>query len=257
METEHPEHHQNQKKENIIAASVIVGAILISASIFYNTKLILQEFGWDAVNNRLAAVGQSGSPEAPAVPSGVAPSVPAAPVNVAERADAPAVGKSNAKVTFIEFVDFQCPFCQRFFNDAYKQIKSKYVDAGKVRVVFMHYPLSFHQNAQKASEAAECANRQRKFVEYHDVLFQKGQVDGTGLDQTSLKQYATDLSLNNSKFNQCLDGGETAQVVKDDLAAGTAAGVTGTPTMFINGKMIVGAQPFASFEQAIEAALKN
>ena len=254
MENEvHHEHHHEPKKENVIAASIIVGAILISASIFYNTKLTLKEF---ADGGSLKAGSQAAAPLAPAAPGQPAPAQPTGPVDVAERKDAATLGKSNAKVTFVEFTDFQCPFCQRFFTDAYKQIKEKYVDTGKVKIVFRHYPLPFHANAQKAGEAAECANRQGKFIQYHDVLFTKGQADGTGLDVASLKQYASDLKLNTSKFNSCLDNGETAQVVKDDMAAGQAAGVSGTPTMFVNGNRIVGAQPFTAFEQAIEAALK-
>jgi len=173
-----------------------------------------------------------------------------------ERRGAPSIG--SGKLEIVEFSDFQCPFCQRFFNEAYKEIKSKYIDTGKAKLVFRHFPLSsFHVNAQKAAEAAECANKQNKFPEYHDVLFEKGQADGTGLAVFDLKQYAKDLGLNTAKFNSCLDNGETADIVKKDIEDGGKAGVTGTPTIFINGEKIVGAQPYSNFEQKIEAALKN
>lgn len=259
MEHEHHEHahhehahehtHEHQlKKDNIIASSIIVGAILISASIFYNTKLLIREFGVEGVNQRLAGLGS----QAQQVPQ--APQAPQGPVDVVERKDAPKIGRG--KVIVEEFSDFQCPFCQRFYNDSYKQIKTKYIDTGKVQFVFRHFPLPIHQNAQKAGEAAECANRQGKFFPYHDVLFEKMQPDGTGLNISDLKQYATDLGLNASKFNSCLDNGETAEVVKKDTTDGQAAGVSGTPTVFVNGVKIVGAQPFSAFEQAIEAALK-
>lgn len=247
---EHTTHHHQEKFST--PASIIVGAILISASILYGNKLLIKEFGSGGVNQKLQAAGQNAAPLQPA-----APSEPTGPVDVAERKDAAVLGKSNAKVTVMVFTDFQCPFCQRFFTDAYKQIKEKYVDSGKAKIVYRHFPLAFHQNAQKAGEAAECANRQGKFVEYHDVLFQKMQADGTGLDVASLKTYAADLRLSTSKFNSCLDNGETAEIVKGDMAAGQAAGVSGTPTIFVNGNRIVGAQPFSSFESVIEQELNK
>jgi protein-disulfide isomerase len=164
----------------------------------------------------------------------------------------------------VEFSDFQCPFCAKFFKETYSQIKSKYIDTGKVKLVFRHYPLPMHQNAQKAAEAAECANRQGKFFEYHDLLFENSQSDGSGLAMEDLKKYADQLGLNKGtlgfgkdKFNQCLDRGEAAETVKKDVSDAQSAGISGTPSFFVNGKKIVGAQPFANFEQAIEEALKK
>lgn len=250
---EHHHNHSEPKKENIIATSIVIAAVLISASILYSNSRLLKEFGAEAVGKRAESAGQTGSTVTPTAPD---PAAPAGPVSVQERADAPVLGDKDAKVTFIEFTDFQCPFCQRFYSDAFQQIKEKYVNTGKVKVVFRHFPLPFHAKAQKAGEAAECAHRQGKFIEYHDVLFQKMQADGTGLDVDSLKQYAADLRLNTARFNSCLDNSDTAQVVKNDIAAGTAAGVSGTPTMFINGTKIVGAQSFTNFQQALDAALK-
>ncbi len=236
-------------KDNTIAISILIGAILISASIFYSTRVDTRSKAVPLANNPSGQTANAGQTAQPGAPEG--------PFDVAERADAAVFGNENAPVTIVEFTDFQCPFCQRFFNDAYKQIKEKYIDTGKARVVFRHFPLSFHQNAQKAAEAAECANRQGKFIEYHDLLFQKMQADGTGLDIASLKAYAADLRLSTSRFNSCLDNGDTAGIVKSDMDAGQAAGVSGTPTFFINGMKIVGALPFSSFEQAIEAELSK
>ncbi len=179
---------------------------------------------------------------------------PPKPVEVRERADAPVIGDVNAPVTLIEFSDFQCPFCQRFFQESYPTLKSKYVDTGKVKVVFRHFPLPFHQNAQKAAEAAECASRQGKFTEYHDVLFTKANSDGAGLAIADLKTYAKQLNLDAAKFNQCLDNAEAATTVSGDLADGQAAGVNGTPTFVLNGQLIVGAQPLAVFDQALGQA---
>ena len=246
----------NYSKKNseagLIPGSIILGAVLISASIFYNVGLLIKNS--DAGTS--ARTGTTGQQQAQGNTQSATAGQATGPVDVAVRSDAAVLGKQNAKVTIVEFTDFQCPFCQKFFNDAYKQVKEKYVDTGKAKIIFRHFPLGFHANAQKAGEAAECANRQGKFIGYHDVLFQKGQADGSGLDAESLKKYAVDLGLNTSKFNSCLDKGETAEVVKADMAAGTASGVNGTPTFFVNGQILVGAQPFSAFEQAIEAALK-
>lgn len=235
-----------------IAASIVVGALLISGSVFYNTKILISELGGKplaAAPTQQVLGAQQQAPTAPTEPEG--------PVDVPSRADAATLGTSSAPVTIVEFTDFQCPFCQRFFNETYSQLKTKYVDTGKVRFEFRHYPLSFHVNAQIAGEAAECANRQGKFLPYHDTLFTKGQADGTGLDVDSLKQYAKDLGLNTTKFNSCLDNHETREVVAGDTAAGTKAGVSGTPSFFINGQKIVGAMPTANFEQIIDEALKK
>jgi protein-disulfide isomerase len=143
------------------------------------------------------------------------------------------------------------------------QIQSKYIDTGKVKLEFRHYPLTqIHAKAEISSVAAECANRQGKFWQYHDLLYQNGQADGAGLDKDSLVKYANQLGLNSgtlgfgkNKFNQCLDSNATLDVVNKDLAEGGKDGVSGTPSFFINGQQIVGAQPFAQFQTAIEAAL--
>lgn len=238
--------------------SIIVAAILIAGSSLYNTRVMLQgqNFEGGSAIVKSGSVNNNAQVAAPLPDSGE-------PVAIAERKDAPVLGKSSAKVTIVEFSDFQCPFCEKFFSESYGKIKSEYVDSGKVKFEFRHYPLPFHQNAQKSAEAAECANRQNKFFEYHDLLFKNGKSDGTGLAIEDLKKYADQLGLNKStlgfganKFNQCLDKGETADVIKKDMADATSAGVSGTPTLFVNGKKIVGAQPYDNFKQAIDAALK-
>jgi protein-disulfide isomerase len=224
------------KKDLLIPSSILIGALLVSASIFLSS-------GGSLIARAKSVIAETGDNLAPS-----------GEVKLTERKDAPTEGKG--KVEIVEFSDFQCPFCKRFFDETYSQLKSKYIDTGKVKLTFRHYPLPFHQNAQKSAEAAECANNQGKFFPYHDVLFTKGQGDGTGLAIADLKQYASDLGLNTGKFNSCLDNGDTAEIVKKDFEAGGKSGVSGTPTFFINGEKIVGAQPFSAFETAIEKALK-
>jgi protein-disulfide isomerase len=162
-------------------------------------------------------------------------------------------GDPDAPVTIVEFSDYECPFCARFYNDAYQQIKSKYIDTGKVKLVYRDFPLSFHQNAQKAAEAAECAGEQDKYYEMHDLLFEEGVEGGV----TKYKQYANRIGLNSAKFDVCLDSGAMAQEVRKDFSAGQQLGVSGTPAFFINGQKLVGAQPFSAFEPLIEQALNS
>lgn len=163
-------------------------------------------------------------------------------------AKGPARGPENAKVTIVEFSDFQCPFCSRA-HDTVEEVMTAY--AGKVRLVFRQFPLDFHQQAPKASEAALCAGEQQKFWEYHTALFKNQQK----LMPEDLKAHATALGLDAAKFNECLDSGKNAKVVLEDIAAGKKVGVTGTPAFFINGVMLSGAQPLEEFKKVIDAEL--
>ena len=160
----------------------------------------------------------------------------------------PGQGPADAPITIICFSDYQCPFCKRV-EPTVKDVLAKY--PGKVRYVFRDYPLSFHQFAQKAGEAAGCADEQGKFWEMHEKLF----ANNTALAIDNLKQYAKDIGANVEQFNQCLDGGKRAQEVTDDMNAGSAVGVTGTPAFFINGRFINGAVPLEQFTEVIDEEL--
>jgi protein-disulfide isomerase len=164
-------------------------------------------------------------------------------------ATGPSKGPAGAPVTIVEFSDFQCPFCSRAIA-AVDEVTKTYGD--KVHLVFRNFPLDFHKDAQKAAEAAQCANDQGKFWEMHDKLF-ASQAQGLGVD--NLKKFAGDLKLDTAKFNKCLDSGEKAAVVKADQADGAKVGVNGTPAFFINGIMLSGAQPFDEFKTLIDAEL--
>ena len=166
------------------------------------------------------------------------------------------LGEEDAPVTIVEFTDYQCPFCGRHFTQTFGQIKSSYIDTGKVKYVTRDYPLSFHPFAQKASEASECAEDQGKFWEMHDKLF----TNQTALDIPSLKSYAGGLGLNQAKFDDCLDSGTHAAEVQKDMADGQAAGISGTPGFWVIGKdgkgeIISGAVPFSNFQAAIDRHL--
>ncbi|MEK6900593.1 MAG: thioredoxin domain-containing protein [Nanoarchaeota archaeon] len=178
---------------------------------------------------------------------------PSVKVDMEELLDDDAVkGKENAPVTIIEWSDYECPFCVRFYTDTESLIDEQYIKTGKVKLIYRDYPLPFHTNAQKAAEAAECADEQGKYWEMHDLLFEKGVTGGV----TAFKQYAKQLGLNTAKFNTCLDTGAMASEVQKDMADGSAAGIQGTPGFLVNGQLISGAQPFSVFQQVIDAALE-
>ncbi|MBI2062667.1 MAG: DsbA family protein [Candidatus Yanofskybacteria bacterium] len=169
------------------------------------------------------------------------------------------LGNKDAKVTIVEFSDFQCPFCRSFWSGTLPQIKRDYVDTGKAKFVYKHYPLDFHSGARPAAEASECANDQGKFWEFHDKVFEEQAKLGQGTIQfgkPEIVKWAGVIELNMSQFNECFNSGKYAQHVSDDMAQGSKAGVGGTPTTFINGQKIVGAQPFANFQAVIEGLLK-
>ena len=160
-------------------------------------------------------------------------------------------GDEDAPVTIVEWSDFECPFCERFYQQTLPSIEEEYIKTGKVKLVYRDFPLSFHANSQKAAEAAECAGEQGKYWEMHNLLFGQGVQGGVA----GFKQYAKTLNLNSAKFDTCLDSGAMAEEVQKDMADGAAVGIQGTPGFLINGKLISGAQPFSVFKQVIDAEL--
>jgi protein-disulfide isomerase len=192
---------------------------------------------------------QAGNAPTPTAAAAAAPSAPEAKVNI-KLGDAPVKGSASAPVTLIEFSDFQCPFCSRV-GPTLKQIESEY--KGKVKIAFRNLPLPFHDKAHLAAEAALAAHEQGKFWQMHDKLFENQQA----LDRPALDKYAQDIGLNMSKFKAALDGGKFKDKVDQDAKEGAAVGATGTPTFFVNGTRLVGAQPFEKFKEAIDAELKR
>jgi protein-disulfide isomerase len=179
------------------------------------------------------------------------PSAPSAPVDVDADDDA-ILGDPNAKVTIIEFSDYQCPFCARFWSDTLPLIKKEYIDTGKVNLVFRDFPLnSIHPLAQPAAEATECVREQggdEAFYEMHDQIF----ANQHSLSNANLINWAKTIGYD---IQSCLSSGKYAQEVNDDLQDGAGAGIRGTPGFVINGQVISGAQPFSVFKQIIDANL--
>lgn len=168
------------------------------------------------------------------------------------------LGNPSAPVKIIEFSDFQCPYCRTFWSESLPSIKKDYVDTGKAVFVYRDFPLSFHPAALISALAANCAKDQGKYWEMHDKMFLEELGKGTGTityGSVDLKKWAKEIGLDANTFNQCLDSQKYKAEVDKDIADGSSAGVSGTPTTFVNGVAIVGAQPYATFKAAIDKAL--
>ncbi len=168
-----------------------------------------------------------------------------------EAAGGPTKGAESAPVTIVEFSDFECPFCQRV-NPTMERVIEEYGDV--VQIVFRQFPLdSIHANARKAAEASLCADDQGKFWEMHDLMF----AEQKQLSVASLQEKATRLGLDEAEFSICLTSGRKAAAVEEDVRAGTLAGVTGTPAIFVNGRPMSGAVPFEQMSEVIESELER
>lgn len=167
-------------------------------------------------------------------------------------------GNKDSNITVIEYADFQCSYCKDF-KPTIDKLVSSYGD--KVKFVYRHFPLSFHQNAQISSEASECAGEQSKFWEFYDKAFINSSGDGSGLNKTDLQKYATELSLNMDQFNTCLNDSKYSKKVNSDADFGQSDGVTGTPSVVIidsNGKKetVVGNVPYEQIQSKLDTLLK-
>jgi protein-disulfide isomerase len=166
-------------------------------------------------------------------------------------------GPANAPIVIQEFSDFQCPYCGQFVTGTGQQLIEKYGDTGQVRFEYNHYAF-LGQESIRAAEAAECANEQGAFWEYHDALFlnQNDENQGT-FNDTSLKTFASLIGLDEQAFNNCFDSGKYQDDIGASIEYGVELGVKSTPSFIINGELINGALPFAEFDRVIQAALAN
>jgi protein-disulfide isomerase len=169
---------------------------------------------------------------------------PVADVNIAK---AYTKGSQDAPVVFVEFADYECPYCQKV-NPQIQQLKKEYGD--KIAIVFKDFPLPMHHGAEKAAEAARCAGEQGKFWEYHDVLFYSKQIE-----VDDLKEHARVLKLNEDAFNSCLDSGSQSKAVNQDLAEGKDLGLTGTPSFFVNGHFFSGTVDYGALKDIVNQQL--
>ena len=241
--------------------AVLIGAVMISLSILF-------------VGGAFSKLGVKGFQQAATAPTAPAAGAPVAPLADVTVGTLPIKGDENAKVTVVEFADYQCPFCGAVAglntaNPVYQQmikqdptwqpyvsgIINDYVKSGKVKLAYRDFSF-LGQESNDAANAARCANEQGKFWEFHDKLYisQSGENEGV-FAKDKLKKFGAELGLNTAKFNECVDQDKYAKDVAADTEGGRASGVTGTPAVFINGKMISGAVPYATVKAEIEAAL--
>lgn len=173
-------------------------------------------------------------------------------------AGAPVLGNKDAKVTVVEFADFQCPYCEKYFKDILTPLKQKYIDTGKVRFVYLSFAF-LGEESVLASLASKCASDQGQFWSYHDYLYnnQQGSKNSGAFSTDNLKKFAAELKLNTSNFNECLDTRKYQKALDAEKALASRFGVTGTPATFINDFYISGLQGLSYFENRIDTALQG
>ncbi|MEA3274000.1 MAG: thioredoxin domain-containing protein [Pseudomonadota bacterium] len=176
-------------------------------------------------------------------------------------AGSPALGDSDAPVTLVEFTDFECPYCNRFFINTWPKLVKGYVDTGMVRVVIKDMPLGFHKNARKAAQATHCAGEQDAYWPMHDTLYRNARK----LDPALLPEYAKILSLDVDAFKACLESDRHLEAIDADASEAKRSRITSAPSFvigktaddFIEGTLIVGAQRYQVFESQIRAVLDS
>lgn len=175
-------------------------------------------------------------------------------VAAVERGSGPARGSADAPVVVVAFSDFQCGYCRRFWQETFPQIEERYIRTGKARLVHRHMAI-LGEASVHAAQAAACADEQGKFWEYHDTLLRN--TSAFAFSSARLKQYAGDLGLDGKAFGACVDSKRYAKQVEAETILGRALGATGTPAFLLNGQLLIGAYPFATFQQALDGLLAS
>ncbi len=228
-------------------SAILVGALFIAVSIYLSFGIPNLRLAFSPLPQSLPPLQADGGGK-----------VGGESVNVSADDD-PFLGKANAPVTMIEFSDFQCPFCRKFWREAFSQIKKNYIDSGQVKFVYRDFPIaSLHPAAEAAAYAGECAQEQGKFWQMHDKIFEEQDRQGQGtitFGVADLKNWAREIGLSEEEFNSCLDSQKYREEVQRDLEAGLAAGVAGTPTFYLNGRVVRGALEYEQFAKVIEEEL--
>jgi protein-disulfide isomerase len=230
--------------------ALVAAALILGASILGGAYLLAMSI--DRGSAELAGLSESLKTAAAAPAAAARPSAPGRPdpgkVYEIDVGSAPIRGSKSAKVTIVEWADFQCPFCVRA-NPTLDQIAKEYGD--KVRIAFKHLPLSMHAKARAAHAAAEAAHRQGKFWEMHDRIFAKPK----DLNPETYLRYANEIGLDVDQYKSDVSSSSVRKVIDADLAMARKLGVSGTPSFFINGRFLSGAQPYGSFARVIDEVL--
>jgi len=239
------------RKITIVAAVIFALSTLTTP---VRAESMTKEQG-DAILNELRQIKQllQRPPQAPQQAAQAPKADEPASVSIA---GLPFLGKPDAPLTLVMFTDYQCPFCSRFETQTLPEITKQYIDTGKLRFVVRDLPLPFHPNAAKAAEATHCAQEQDKFWELRAKLV----ANGDKLDAKLLPDYAKQVGMDVEKFSACLESGKYAEAVKASTTLGGSIGITGTPSFVVgrskgdmaDGVKMVGAQPFAAFDQKLK-----
>jgi protein-disulfide isomerase len=240
--------------ESMSGRAIIIAAVLVSFSIIGGSFFIANSLDRTTGQIELATTALEDL-ELAAAPAGAArPSRPNRPDADREYevdlTGAPIRGSDDAIVTIVEWSDFQCPFCNRV-TPTLAQIEKEYGDT--VRIAFKHMPLSIHAQAPQAHAASEAAHRQGKFWEMHDRIF----ANQRDLSVETLERYAREMGLDMNRYKTDIAAKDVKERIEADLQQASKLGVTGTPSFFINGKYLSGAQPFPNFKRIIDAAIEK
>lgn len=249
---EHKPHEAHKKDESYtVTKTTVWQGICAVLGILLIVSIFTSGFGY----------GKNDDSDQVIVPSpsqGSNPDQPAPTVKVSVDDDA-VIGDKDAPVTIVEFSDFQCPFCARFHQETLPSIMKDYVDTGKVKIVYRDFPLSFHPGAQPAAEAAECVRDQTDdatYYKFHDALFSEQSWTNNPTADTFVSIASkVNSKIDSAELKKCITDRKFQKEVEADFAAGSSYGVSGTPSFFINGVQLVGAQPYSAFKSAIDAQL--
>lgn len=230
---------------SVIIAAVLVSLSIVGGSFFVADSLERATQALERVTAALETVERAGGDGPPGRPPGPDPRRE----YEVEIGDAPVRGDRDARVTIVEWADFECPFCSRVVPTL-DQIEKEYGES--VRIVFKHLPLDMHPNARAAHAAAEAAHRQGKFWAMHDRIFSNPR----DLRAETFERYAREIGLDLDRYRKDVVSDEVRERIEGDLAQARKLGVTGTPSFFINGRNLSGAQPFPNFKRMIDEALE-
>ena len=258
----------HNKKENTISPEIILSMSILLAAVVVGYSMITAASALTTGLNGLSIQGggNTGGNNLPTAPSGNLnpPSAPAPTAQMSElvKNAAATLGKSDAPIVLVEYSDYQCPFCRKWFNDVKGNLQKDYIDTGKVKLVYKDFPLSFHPMAIPYANAARCASDQGKYWEMHDKIFVEQDKKGQGTVQdytaTDIKKWGAEIGLNSTTFDQCVGDNKYSNEIQANFSEGGSVGITGTPGFFLGkadgtGKLIVGAQPYTVFQQAIQS----
>lgn len=230
-----PIHNKSTVKDLIFPGAILLVGILISVGIFLDKNGTLEKSSPSAI-----LPIDTGANER---------------VNITINSNDPILGNPQAPVTLVEFFDFQCGYCKSFAEQTLPKIIDSYIKTGEVKVVFKDFAI-LGDDSKSAAIAANCANEQTKYLEYHDKLY-KLKDDDAFFTNENLLAIANELKLNIFKFNDCMGLNKNKTAIEEDAKEGKLAGVRGTPTIFINGLKVPGAQSFSYYKSIIDQELKN